>query len=419
MVSRRNYLRACSAGALASLVGCTALPLDDSGDDAVVVESRNVHPNARFGSAVALDGDLLAVGAPRALNRAGEFGGTGFVYERDDGWGKQARLRPASEDLSSPNADEARLSFGTHVATADGTVVVGSALSPVASVYERSGHGWQRDARLKPATTEAVERGTHPNVPEKVSCYGTSLDFDGETVALATNCSVEDPEATVETVHVFERGDHEWREAAAVQRDDPREWDRFGYAIAVEDGTLAIAGTEGGGDDPQHRQVVVRVYERGEDGWAEQTAFRPDAMHRYGGRTPNAIALSGDALAVSDNERVAVFERTDGEWVRTASLRPDGIADDRNLDWSLALAGETLVAGAPGATVDTDVHGSAFVYERSGGEWALERRLSQAAAVADGGFGSGVAVDEDAVAVGGGIRREDRADQQTVFVFPL
>lgn len=420
MVSRRTLLQASSAAVLSALAGCSALPFDDDfdeddADESALVTSSNVHPRAGFGERVALDQNTLVAGAPHALNRGGEFGGTAFVYEHaDDEWVKEARLRPPGEDIAPPTSEDARLSFGSYVAAVDGTVVVGTADAPAAYLYERSNGDWRRVARLYPDTVDAQFRRCN------------SVFFDGETLAMSTLCRGEDDTPAVETVHVFEQRDGEWKEVASLQHGDTRRWDRFGYAVAVDDGTLVVGSSEAAEGDVSTRQSVVRVFQRTDTGWTERAVLRPESEYTFGGgRADRSIDVAGDTLVVGDllaaedpnPSRTLVYTRSEDGWRRRATLRPDSLSA-ANFGAPLALRGDTLVAAARGANVDRDVRGSAFRYERDDGEWSMERRLSNREAVRSGRFGFDVALSEDRIAVGGRVRRDDLADQEAVYVFP-
>lgn len=416
MPSRRSLLQTAGAATLGALAGCSALPFAGGDAEPALVTSSGVHRQAEFGRTVAIDNDTLVVGARSALNRGGGFGGTAFVYERSGGeWVKEARLQPPGEDLAGPMAEHARLSFGSYVEAVNGTVVVGTADAPAAYLYERSGQGWQLEGTLYPDTVAAQFR----------RC--TSLSFDGDTVAMATMCRRDDDAPETETVHVFERRDYDWQEVASFQREDSPEWDLFGYSVGVDDGTLVVGGTEGGEDEPAARQSIVWVYERTGSEWARQATLRVDSGYTFGGvRADRSIDVARDTFVVgdlldledSDPRRTFVFERSNGDWNRTATLRPDALSDASNFGAPLALRGDTLVAAARGATVDTHVDGSAFRYERSGGDWTVARRFSDSEAVRPGTIGFDVALSDDHIAVGARVRRAEVADQEAVYVFP-
>jgi len=407
MVSRRQYLRSVGVAGLGALAGCNAVPfVRGGGSESSVLRPRVVHSASQWGEAVAVADGRMVVGAPKALTRTNTFGGAAFAYERDGGeWAKRARLWPPSRDIASPPEAEAQLSFGSQVALADGTAVVTNRDGAAVYWYARDGDGWGR------------EGARYPGPGLDGDGYLFSAGFDGETFAVSTFSRRDD--GTRETVHVYDAGD--WSKTAELRRPDAPDLRRFGYAVAVAGDTLAVAGTEGNGFAP-----VVAVYERGDGGWERAAELRPDFPTAHAGTSDHdSLAVSGDTLVIGNladedaNRHVLVYERDDGAWTRRATLRPDALGDAGALGETIALDGGTLVATAPGAETEGDagVDGSAFRYDRSGGEWTLSRRYSADDAVEPGRFGLGADLSADRVAVGGRIHREDLTDRPCVYVF--
>ncbi|MFB6068882.1 MAG: hypothetical protein ABEJ90_03040 [Halobacterium sp.] len=415
MVSRRALLRSVGAGALGALAGCNALPVvGDDGRTATALHSEVVHARSRWGEAVAVGGDLLVVGAPRAFNRAGSLAGAAFVFEHAGGeWVKRARLRPPSDDLAPPTADvHGRLRFGTYVAVEGDVAVVGSSDLPAVYWYERDGGAWDLAGSL------------HPGSGKPEDCYLHSIGFDGRTFAAATACRTEN-DALTGAVHVYDARD-DWPKAAELRRPDARTWGRFGYSVEVDGDRLAVAAT-GGGDRRNARRPFVYVYERAEAGWTLASELRPDVPAAHAGLADHdALAASGDVLALGNvvgddgTRHVLVYERAGGEWTRRATLRPAVLPDTAAFGQAVALRDGALVATSPHAGVDGDggVDGAAFRYDRSGGDWALSRRYSNSRVVDPGQFGLAADLSESRLAVGGRQDREDLTDRPTVYVFP-
>lgn len=428
MVSRREYLHACSAGALGALAGCTAGPLAGSEKTATpeIVKATNVHHRSGFGASISTDGDLLVVGAPQALTRAHTWGGTAFIYEReDDSWVKTARLRPPGEDLAGPIQDERQLSFGSYVAAEDGTVVVGTSLNGAAYTFERSGSGWTREQTIRPDAEAVADEQRYPNEVAVDGVLCADLSFDGETLVLSASAGLAEASGMVQSVHVFERGGGGWREVAAFARETPTELDHYGYSTAVDGDTVVASGTEGGEGDGAF-QSVLYTFERGGGGWQKAGTLHPEsAIAGSGLRRNDSLVLSGSTFAVGglnvgedEHGVVDVYGRDGDEWGRQARLSPEVPGALRTIGAELALDDGTLIAGAPSVTVDTNIEGTAFRYERDGQEWTFERRYTEGNAVYPGEFGRSVALSADQVTVGGLIRRDALADRPCVYVFP-
>jgi hypothetical protein len=117
---------------------------------------------------------------------------------------------------------------------------------------------------------------------------------------------------------------------------------------------------------------------------AQRLAPVPDAYNELG----RAIAADGDRVAVASYDRVYVFRVADGAWLAEASI-------DAAYPSGLALAGDTLAFG----TVTAD--GGAVEIHRAGDAgWRLDQRLAGAAYQADGSFGRAIAIFADTMVVG-------------------
>lgn len=123
-------------------------------------------------------------------------------------------------------------------------------------------------------------------------------------------------------------------------------------------------------------------------------------------RFPRAVEVTQDRIVVTnahhdDEGIVLVYERTSDGPVLEATLESP-FEDDGRLGSSVALDGETLVAGITGITVDDAfAAGAAAVYEESQtGEWTLEDVLVANTPEKLSTFGMSVDIQEDVIVVG-------------------
>src|SRR5204863_4970437 len=71
-----------------------------------------------------------------------------------------------------------------------------------------------------------------------------------------------------------------------------------------------------------------------------------------------------------------------------------------NFAWSVAVSGNTVVVGAPGASATSDDDaGAAYVFVRNGTQWAQQARFEALNGHIGDSFGYAVAVSGDAVIV--------------------
>lgn len=276
-----------------------------------------------FGQAVDLAGDLLVVGAHTVDNTAGAV----HVFRRqaDDTWLEEARLQPSD---SFPNQN-----FGEAVATDGETVMVGASASGTGAAYvfaQEAGSGaWVQQARLVGGdATEGEFHGWAVKVQGEEAFVGAQLATGGGAV------------------YVFRRNNSGgWAEAQKLVALDTVPGDRFGFALDVDEGVLAIGaathnGFQGG--------AYVFTPDETTGAWTERakltrTATDPDIFG-------NAIAVRGEELWVGARRRnnrtgaVYVYRYSGGNrWFEQQELSVSGGGE---FGWSVALGEATGIAGA-------------------------------------------------------------------------
>lgn len=175
-----------------------------------------------FGRGVYMDGDVLLAGSVDAA----------YLFQREgSGWVQEARI-------PSP-AEGENINFGTDLAThAEGdTIFVGANVATVGSgdrqgavyVYKRDGSdGWTLDATLTGGTLE--DR----------AAFGGSISVDGDyLISGAFNEDVGGDDYGA--AYVFLWNGQDWQQVAKLTATDPADNDRFGFAVAMDDG-VAIVG---------------------------------------------------------------------------------------------------------------------------------------------------------------------------------
>ena len=142
-----------------------------------------------------------------------------------------------------------------------------------------------------------------------------------------------------------------------------------------------------------------------------------------------AVGLSGDtavvgahfddAAGVKDQGSVYVFARSGAAWIEQQQLVADDGAADDQFGWSVAVDGNTIVAGAYRDNVGPNAdQGSAYVFVWNGSSWTQQAHLTANDGAGGDRFGFAVAITGDTVVVGA--PRDNvgaNADQGSVYVF--
>jgi predicted amidohydrolase len=321
-------------------------------------------PRDGFGGvAVSVSGDTAVVGARLADTPAGADAGSAYVFVRSGAaWSLQQKL------LASDGA--ALDSFGTSVSVSGDTVIVGAPVADTvggvdagaAYAFVRSGTTWTEQQKLLPPDGRA-------NLD-----FGFAASLSGDTVVIGAPS--DDTLAGINTgsAYVFVRSGTTWAAQEKLLAPDAAEGDDFGFAVSASGDTVAVgafaadtATTVDGGS--------AYVFVRSGTTWSlQQKLLASDAASGdYFGLT---VSVFGDALAVGavlhdtpagvDAGAAYVFARSGGTWTELRELTaPDGMAGDF-FGKSVALSGDTVVAGAPGDdTVGGMDAGSAQVFRGS------------------------------------------------------
>lgn len=243
---------------------------------------------------------------------------------------------------------------------------------------------------------------------ELLASDGTFADRFGIAVAVSGDTALvgapyhDTPFSAAGAAYVFDRSGTQWVQTAKLSASDAALGDLFGAAVSL-DGDTALVGAWS--DDSNRGSMYV--FERSGGVW-QQTAKLQASDGVDGDGFGIAVALSGDTAVAgamfdddggSSSGSAYVFEKTGATWVQTRKLTASNAATEDEFGASVALVGDTAAVGAPHSRVCC-VKGQTYVFERVGGVWSETAILTGAGAPDADQFGSGVAYDGAAIAVG-------------------
>lgn len=301
----------------------------------------------RFGNAVGLDGDTLVVGA-HAHHELGRRTGSAYVFRRDprgNSWKQEARLAVPG---SARFGHAAEVSGDRVIVGAPGDLVDGRPAG-AAYVYLRQGSSWKQEARLTADDAEAHD------------LFGVAVALSGDTAVVGAAADDEMGSMTG-AVYVFRREGGRWRQEAKLLPEDAASLQEFGKVVAIDGDTL-VAGADGTGDFEAGKFAgAAYVFARQAGGWRQQArlvASDRQAADRFG----NAVAIHGGTIAVgahfSDvngegSGAAYIYRLRNGQWRQEAKLVPRGGAAGEEFGNAVAVHGGTVAVGAlrggPGGT---------------------------------------------------------------------
>lgn len=294
-------------------------------------------PELRFGTSVAIAGNMALIGAPWD-STLGSLTGTVYVFTFDGTtWTQQAKLFPSDPVPSSL--------FGESVALSGDTALVGAFLGGPGSAYvfKFDGTAWSEQAKLTAAD-------------------GASGDYFGLSVSLSGNRALIGAyEAGIGgAAYVFSSDGTTWSQEAKLTGLDTREGDSFGLAVSLA-GDRALVGA------PARDQFRGAAYIFAFDGtsWSQQTKLKITGGMKYD-NFGSSVALSDTVALVGANKfadpgLVYQYSFRRNIWTLKAQLlASDGVGGDY-LGVSVALSGNTVLAGADHTFSSTDI-GAAYIF---------------------------------------------------------
>lgn len=339
-----------------------------------------------FGYAVAIDGDLAAVGAPRWNNDGLDYQGATYVFHFEGGaWQEKAKLR-----LDPPGAYDA---FGAAVDLYGGTLAVGAfgknQNSPAllneggaVIVYTGGGDTWTEQATLQPADLVEYNR-----FGSSVALFADTLIVGAPNVAGFAN----------EAVYIYSRSLTTWELDQKIPA--PPGAVNFGASVVLSESTALVCAP--GSTETPTKPAAVYAYKRAGLEWAPAGQLvLPGAEVRFG----CGLAFDGERAVFStyadpdtpgDTARGDVFTYNGSAWAHSATLTPP-IDDPYSFIVAAALEGDRIVLGA----ADSYGPGIAFVYDRQGDLWVNSQTLRPQNEQINSQFGRDVALDGDSVLVG-------------------
>ncbi len=417
------------------------LTVDPVAQQAYLKASVHSQAGEEFGTAVAISGDTVVVGAPsddsesRGINQPPSYtysfddSGTAFVFVRNgDTWTQQAHLKSSN----SWTADR----FGTSVAITGDTIVVGApgesqttdgvdgvqCLPPTtnpcgrannfpvytapdvgaAYVFVRNGNVWTQQNYLKASNSDESDY------------FGYAVAIDGETIVVGAH--YEDSAASLNgdqndnsaleagAAYVFLRSGTTWIQQAYLKASTPVANDQFGYAVAIHNNTVVVGAVLQG--DGALFSGAAFVFERNGSTWSQQARFKapnPAASDFFGA----AVGVSNDRVVVgaqgedtsgAETGAAFIYKKTGTTWSQEAYLKASTPRPDDNFGFAVAIQGDLVIVTA--SNENGTGLGAAYTFLRQGSNWVEATLLRADNTESFDRFGSAVGLYDDTAIIG-------------------
>jgi hypothetical protein len=290
-----------------------------------------------FGWSVAVDRDVIVVGAPRGEQILGKMSWA-YVFRYDGvDWVEEAKLMPGDGTTGSH--------FGYSVSVKDDVIVVGAydddSLAEnmgSAYVYRYNGTDWIEEDKFVASDGMASDY------------FGRSVSVNKDLVIVGTPGD-DDNGSGSGSAYVFKYDGVNWIEEDKLIASDGASDDSFGRSVSINGGVIIVGAS----------------------------------------RNYYVDSNSGSAY---------VFRHNGADWIEEAKLRASDGAEYDAFSHSVSLDGDIIVIGAYRDNDSGDRSGSAYVYRFNGTNWLEVDKLVASDAAAKDHFGFSVAVSGNLITVG-------------------
>ncbi len=281
--------------------------------------------------------------------------------------------------------------------------------------------GWLPAQRASAGCETVIEV---PTDPPYVNAFGQSVSVEGNLAVIGADETDLDVLWAAGSAFVFEHDGAAWVRTATLGASDPTTDVHFGSSVD-SDGDVIAVGADYRDSGGLLRSGAVYVFRRQGMSWVEEailTAPNPVAEDHLGA----SVAISGNTIVAGapswsshaqSTGWIHVFEYDGANWTHQAQLRAsDTVVHDR-FGADVALDGDRIIAGAPDHSVGYFESGAAYIFQRDADGWAEEAKLTAAALTHEADFGRSVSLQGTIAVVGEPAYNSTPPSGGAVYVF--
>lgn len=318
-----------------------------------------------FGASVSISGDYIVVGASLD-DDISTNSGAAYIYARDTAgaWTEEAKLLPTA-------AYQHRL-FGSSVAIDGDTVVIGATPNYAAVGNTGSGYVYVRDSAGNWVMQTILVLSDALTDAGLVNAVNVAIEND--TAVLGAPWYALNGNTLTEKyggAYIYRRDTAgNWTQEAKVLASDKIVEDLFGQSVAVV-GDIVIAGAPQRDDNGSNSGAAYVFTRNGAGVWTESTKLLPS-----GGQSFDffawAMNMDNDRLSIgaygddgnASGAGAAYVYSVDGTglWTQEVKLIPAANAFGNAMGRSVAISGDTVLAGAPDTDDNGTSSGAAYVF---------------------------------------------------------
>ncbi len=373
--------------------------------------------NSRFGRSIAIEGNLVVVGAPEASDEEAFGVGAAYVFKR------HGNAYVLEEKLIAPDPTLGS-EFGRAVAVEGNIIVVGARFATsgdveragAAYIFRNIGGSWIFDQKLT----------TRDASPE--DNFGRAVALHGDLLVVTAR-KEEISEENEGAAYVFRRTGTSWTEEAKIIASDGTSDARFGQSVAIMSNNLIAVGARDADSPTAKACGAVYIFQRFANDWIE-TAKLTASDGAKGDQFAFNLATHGNVIVVgtrrSDPQGLKnagaayIFSQTKSGWIETAKLIASDANGDDEFGHSVAMNGNFIAVGARRADIDINPdQGSVYLFRRADNQWVEVTKLLASNGGAGDEFGHSLSAHGNTIAVGAQFADSPTCDEGAAYVFKL
>jgi trimeric autotransporter adhesin len=379
-----------------------------------------------LGISVAIQGNTVVAGADLATVNGHPAQGAVYVFVKPrGGWANATETAKLTASDGVAGDELGGISLGGNGVGISGDTIVAGAYAATANgnpgegaayVFVKPKGGWQSE-------TETAKLTASDGAPG--DALGTSVAVSGDTIVAGAYQATVNGNSAQGAAYVFlksKRGWHSETETAKLTASDGGPGDGLGNSVALSRDTV-VAGAVCATVNGNICQGAAYVFIEPRGGWRSETeAAKLTASDSTPGTLGTSVAISGDTVVAGAPDQVFethpgavyVFVRPKGGWqseTQTATLTASDAGPADVFGASVAIQGDTIVAGAPFAAI-----GAVYVFVEPRRGWADETESAKLTA-SDPAFGVMEALSGDTLLVGAFTAVNGNPLQGAVYVF--
>ncbi|MCG6167708.1 FG-GAP repeat protein [Leptospira sanjuanensis] len=309
-----------------------------------MLKASNFDMGDQFGSDVAIDGDVIVVGAQwedsnqstitngttASVNNGRNDSGAAYVFRRNTGvWTQEAYLKASNSDSgdyfgSSVSISGDTIAIGAYQESSQSVSINGGIASGDNSkfasgavyVYRRSAGIWAEEAFLKASNLDTSDRfGFSVAIVGNTIVVGSPLEDSNEnTVVNGSTASSDNSNGSAGAAYVFARNGTVWTQQAYVKTPNVQGGDQFGTSVAIDGDRILIGAINEGSNqttvtngilndwnDQAPQSGAAYLFQKVSGVWEMEAYFKapnPDVADLFG----ISVAISGNRIAIGASQ---------------------------------------------------------------------------------------------------------------------